>query len=78
MIILSIMSTAVENPVVLVVPDTVQDYVVRATVAPATPDISVAPRVWCSQRVAGAFIAFIGLGIGVACGVTFGVYYRGC
>ena len=67
MIILSIMTTAVENPVVLVVPDTVQDYVVRAT-----------PRVWCSQRVAGAFIAFIGLGIGVACGVTFGVYYRGC
>ena len=70
---LSIMTTAVENPVVLVVPDTVQDYVIRAP-----SPTSDTPKVWCSQRVAGAFIAFIGVAIGVACGVTFGVYYRSC
>jgi hypothetical protein len=70
MINLSIMRTVVENPVVLVVPDTIQDYV--------TPVPPVAPKVWCSQRVAGAFIGFIGVVVGVACGVTFGVYYRSC
>ena len=71
MIHVSIMATVVENPVVLVVPDTVQDYVIRA---PAP----VEPKIWCTQKVAGAFIGFIGVAIGVACGVTFGVYYRGC
>ena len=74
MIHVSIMATVVGNPVVLVAPDTVQDYVTpaAATVAP------VVPKVWCSQRVAGLFIGFIGVAIGVSCGVTFGVYYRGC
>lgn len=73
MINLSIMRTVVENPVVLVVPDTIQDYV-----TPVPPVAPVAPKVWCSQRVAGAFIGFIGVVVGVACGVTFGVYYRSC
>jgi hypothetical protein len=64
----------VDNPVVLVVPDTpgVQDYVVRA------PAAAVEPKVWCSQKVAGAFIGFIGVVVGVTFGVLFGVYYRGC
>jgi hypothetical protein len=62
----------VSNPVVLVVPDTVQDYVVRA------PPAAVEPKVWCSQKVAGAFIGFIGVVVGVTFGVLFGVYYRGC
>lgn len=66
------MPNIVENPVILVVHDTVQDYVTQAVVPPVTP------KVWCTQRISGIFIAFIGLGIGVACGVTFGVYYRGC
>jgi len=64
----------VENPVVLVAPDTVQDYVIRAAPAPA----AAAPKVWCSQRVAGAFIGFIGVIIGVTTGVLFGVYYKTC
>jgi len=65
------MTTVVDNPVVLVVPDTVQDYVIRA---PAEP------KICCTQKVvgAGASIGFIGVVIGVACGVTFGVYYRTC
>jgi hypothetical protein len=71
MIILIIMAMVVDNPVVLVVPDTVQDYVIRA---PA----HVEPKIWCTQKVVGAFIGFIGLAIGVTCGVTFGVYYRTC
>jgi len=65
------MTTVVENPVVLVVPDTVQDYVIRAPAA-------ATPKVWCSQKVAGAFIGFIGVVVGVTFGVLFGVYYRGC
>jgi hypothetical protein len=69
----------VDNPVVLVVPDTVQDYVTPAAPAvPAAPVTPVEPKVWCTQKVAGAFIGFIGVSIGVACGVTFGVYYRNC
>ena len=76
MINLSIMRTVVENPVVLVVPDTIHDYV--TPVPPVVPVAPVAPKVWCSQRVAGAFIGFIGVVVGVACGVTFGVYYRSC
>ena len=68
------MATVVGNPVVLVAPDTVQDYVTPA----ATPVTAVEPKVWCTQKVAGVFIGFIGLSIGVACGVTFGVYYRNC
>jgi hypothetical protein len=63
----------VDNPVVLVVPDTVQDYV-----TPAAPVAPVEPKVWCTQKVAGACIGLIGVAIGVACGVTFGVYYRNC
>jgi hypothetical protein len=62
----------VDNPVVLVVPDTVQDYVIRAPAAAATPNV------WCSQKVAGAFIGFIGVVVGVTFGVLFGVYYRSC
>ena len=73
MIHVSIMATVVGNPVVLVAPDTVQDYV-----TPAPPTVPVEPKVWCTQKVAGVFIGFIGLSIGVACGVTFGVYYRNC
>jgi hypothetical protein len=69
MINLSIMTSVVENPVVLVVPDNVQDYVTRDPVE---------PKVWCSQKVAGAFIGFIGVVVGVTFGVLFGVYYRGC
>ena len=65
------MTTVVGNPVVLVVPDTVQDYV---TPAPAP----VEPNICCTQKVVGASIGFIGVAIGVACGVTFGVYYRTC
>jgi hypothetical protein len=71
MIHVSIMATVVENPVVLAVPDTVQDYVIRA---PAP----VEPKIWCTQKVAGAFIGFIGVVVGVTFGVLFGVYYRGC
>ena len=71
MIHVSIMTSVVENPVVLVVPDTVQDYVIRAPAA-------AAPNVWCSQKVAGAFIGFIGVVVGVTFGVLFGVYYRSC
>jgi len=63
------MTTVVDNPVVLVVPDTVQDYVIRAPVE---------PKICCTQKVVGASIGFIGVVIGVACGVTFGVYYRTC
>ena len=66
------MATVVGNPVVLVAPDTVQDYVTP------TPVVPVEPKVWCTQKVVGAFIGFIGVAIGVTCGVTFGVYYRGC
>ena len=69
MIILSIMSTVVDNPVVLVAPNTVQDYVIRAPVR---------PKMWCSQQVAGAFIAFVGIGVGITMGVLFGVYYKTC
>ena len=69
------MTTAVENPVILVVPDTVQDYVVRTTDATVTPTV---PRVMCSQKVAGVFIGFIGVVVGVTFGVLFGVYYRSC
>jgi hypothetical protein len=69
MIIVSIMTSVVDNPVVVVVPDTVQDYVTR---------VSVEPKVWCSQKVAGAFIGFIGVVVGVTFGVLFGVYYRSC
>jgi hypothetical protein len=63
----------VSNPVVLVVPDTpgVQDYVIRAPAA-------VEPKICCTHKVVGASIGFIGVIIGVACGVTFGVYYRSC
>ena len=32
----------------------------------------------CNQQVAGSLIGFVGLAIGVTCGVTFGVYYRTC
>jgi hypothetical protein len=67
------MATVVGNPVVLVVPDTVQDYVIRAP-APAT----VEPQICCTHKVVGASIGFIGVAIGVACGVTFGVFYRTC
>ena len=65
----------VDNPVVLVV-DTpgVHDYVIRA---PASV-VPVEPKIWCTQKVVGVFIGFIGLAIGVTCGVIFGVYYRGC
>ena len=63
------MTTVVDNPVVLVVPDTVQDYVIRA---------SVEPKICCTHKVVGASIGFIGVVIGVACGVTFGVFYRTC
>jgi len=63
------MTSVVENPVVLVVPDTVRDYVTRDPVV---------PKVWCSQKVVGAFIGFIGVVVGVTFGVLFGVYYRGC
>jgi ABC-type transport system involved in cytochrome c biogenesis permease subunit len=73
MIHVSIMATVVGNPVVLVAPDTVQDYV-----TPAPPTVPVEPKVWCTQKVVGVFIGFIGLAIGVTCGVVFGVYYRGC
>jgi len=72
MIILIIMAMVVDNPVVLVVPDTVKDYVTPAAVTP------VEPKIWCTQKVVGASIGFIGVVIGVACGVTFGVYYRTC
>jgi len=72
MIILIIMAMVVDNPVVLVVPDTVQDYVTPAAVTP------VEPKICCTQKVVGAIIGFIGVVIGVACGVTFGVYYRTC
>jgi hypothetical protein len=72
MIHVSIMTTVVGNPVVLVVPDTVQDYVTPAPVVP------VEPKICCTQKVVGASIGFIGVAIGVACGVTFGVYYRTC
>jgi len=65
------MAIVVDNPVVLVVPDTVQDYVTPAAVP-------VEPKIWCTQKVTGAIIGFIGVVIGVACGVTFGVYYRTC
>ena len=71
MIILNIMAMVVDNPVVLVAPDTVQDYVTPGAVP-------VEPKVWCTQKVVGVFIGFIGLAIGVTCGVIFGVYYRGC
>jgi hypothetical protein len=71
MIHVSIMTTVVDNPVVLVVPDTVQDYVTPAPVP-------VEPKICCTQKVVGASIGFIGVVIGVACGVTFGVYYRTC
>uniref|UniRef100_A0A6C0LQC5 Uncharacterized protein n=1 Tax=viral metagenome TaxID=1070528 RepID=A0A6C0LQC5_9ZZZZ len=67
------MATVVENPVVLVVPDTVQDYV-----TPAPQAVPVEPKIWCTQKVAGAFIGFIGVVVGVTFGVLFGVYYRGC
>ena len=75
MIHVSIMTTVVDNPVVLVVPDTVQDYVIRA---PAPAPAPVEPKICCTQKVVGASIGFIGVVIGVACGVTFGVYYRTC
>jgi hypothetical protein len=68
------MATVVGNPVVLVVPDSVQDYV---TPAPAAV-VPVEPKVWCSQRVAGVFIGFIGVVVGVTMGVMFGVYYKTC
>lgn len=68
------MATVVNNPVVLVVPDTVQDYVTPAPV----PVVPVEPKICCTQKVVGASIGFIGVAIGVACGVTFGVYYRTC
>ena len=71
MIHVSIMTTVIDNPVVLVVPDTVQDYVIRAP----TP---VEPKICCTHKVVGASIGFIGVAIGVACGVTFGVFYRTC
>ena len=67
------MATVVNNPVVLVVPDTVQDYV-----TPAPVPAPVEPKIWCTQKVAGAFIGFIGVVVGVTFGVLFGVYYRGC
>ena len=70
------MATVIGNPVVLVVPDTVQDYVTPAVATP--PAVPVEPKVWCTQKVAGAFIGFIGVVVGVTCGVIFGVYYRGC
>ena len=68
------MQAVIENPVVLVVPDTpgVQDYVVRA------PGPSVEPKIWCTQKVVGAFIGFIGVVVGVTMGVLFGVYYKTC
>jgi hypothetical protein len=73
MIHVSIMTTVVDNPVVLVVPDTVQDYVIRAP-APAP----VEPKICCTQKVVGASIGFIGVVVGVTMGVMFGVYYKTC
>ena len=69
------MTTAIENPVVLVV-DTpgVQDYVIQ-TPASVPP---VVPKVWCSQRVIGVFLMFLGIAVGVGIGVLFGVYYKSC
>jgi hypothetical protein len=73
MIHISIMATVIGNPVVLVIPDTVQDYV-----TPAPPAVPVEPKIWCTQKVAGVFIGFIGVVVGVTMGVMFGVYYKTC
>ena len=70
------MATVVGNPVVLVVPDTVQDYVTPAAASPLA--VPVEPKVWCTQKVTGAFIGFIGVVVGVTMGVMFGVYYKTC
>ena len=66
---------SVTNPTAVVLvtePPGIQDYVTPvAVVAPP-------PRVCCTQRVIGVLIALGGVAIGVAGGVTFGVFYRTC
>lgn len=50
----------------------IHDYVTSA------PVVAPPPRVCCTQRVVGVLIALGGVAIGVAGGVTFGVFYRTC
>ncbi len=66
---------SVVNPTsVVLVTETpgIHDYVTPA------PVVAPKPRVCCTQRVVGALIALGGVAIGVAGGVTFGVFYRTC
>jgi len=61
----------VENPVQLVIPETVQDYVVLAPPATEQP-------VLCSQYFIGLVIMLLGVLVGVGAGVIFGKYYNQC